>query len=67
MFGVYSVQIIIGSFALFFGSPSRLIYGYDCYGNTCGFDNSHIRMTLFKTGQPASSAIGLDLRDRPYD
>lgn len=49
--------IFIASFAFFVGSPLRLIYGSDSFGNTCGQRNDQMDQLTFS---------GLDMSDKPF-
>ncbi|XP_001604227.1 CTL-like protein 1 [Nasonia vitripennis] len=51
------LMILIAAFAFVYGSPIRLINGYDSFGNTCGVNNS-------KFG--AMELSGQDNSDKPY-
>ncbi|XP_044736972.1 choline transporter-like 1 isoform X2 [Chrysoperla carnea] len=53
--GFWFLMILIAAFAFVYGSPQRLINGYDSFGNTCGTKNS-------KIGQ--MKPTGLDMTDK---
>ncbi|XP_055348122.1 choline transporter-like 1 [Paramacrobiotus metropolitanus] len=58
VFLIFVIFLIVGGIlAAVFGSPFRLLYGHDSFGNVCGIFNDRIdNRTL----------TGLDLRDKPY-
>ncbi|XP_076278336.1 choline transporter-like protein 1 isoform X2 [Lasioglossum baleicum] len=51
-------MILIAAFALVYGSPLRLINGYDSFGNTCGMKNNPKFGSMELSGQ--------DTSDKPY-
>ncbi|KAJ8976180.1 hypothetical protein NQ317_002229 [Molorchus minor] len=52
------LMVVIAAFSFVYGSPIRIINGYDSFGNTCGT----------KTNKPMGNLTftGLDLSDKPY-
>ncbi|GLV34162.1 Choline transporter-like 1 [Carabus blaptoides fortunei] len=54
----WGVMILIAAFSFVYGSPIRLINGYDTFGNTCGKKHNQIRGNL--------ELSGMDTLDKPY-
>ncbi|XP_034935697.1 CTL-like protein 1 isoform X2 [Chelonus insularis] len=57
--GFWFLLIMIAAFALVYGSPMRLIYGYDSFGNTCGMKTNHPEIHEV-------DLYGLDNTDKPF-
>lgn len=53
----WGLLIFIAAFAFVIGDPTRLAYGQDSYGNTCGKQNEELGNMTFS---------GMDMTDRPY-
>jgi hypothetical protein len=51
-------QLFVAAFAIVYGNPLLLVYGYDSFGNICGKSNDE---------QPGGLLLsGLDMTHRPY-
>ncbi|GFU26037.1 CTL-like protein 1 [Nephila pilipes] len=58
IFGIFwGLLIFIAAFAIVIGNPTRLAYGQDSFGNTCGMKNEELGNMTFS---------GMDMTDRPY-
>ncbi|XP_035218189.1 CTL-like protein 1 [Stegodyphus dumicola] len=53
----WGLLIFIAAFAFVIGDPTRLAYGQDSFGNTCGMKNEELGNMTFS---------GMDMTDRPY-
>lgn len=53
----WGLLIFIAAFAFVIGDPTRLAYGQDSFGNTCGKQNEELGNMTFS---------GMDMTDRPY-
>jgi solute carrier family 44 protein 1 (choline transporter-like protein) len=54
------VLIFIATFAFIYGNPTRIINGYDSFGNTCGVKSNE------KFADLNSKASGISTIDKPY-
>ncbi|GFQ67947.1 CTL-like protein 1 [Trichonephila clavata] len=58
IFGIFwGLLIFVAAFAIVIGNPTRLAYGQDSFGNTCGMKNEELGNMTFS---------GMDMTDRPY-
>ncbi|GIX76664.1 choline transporter-like 1 [Caerostris darwini] len=58
IFGIFwGLLIFVAAFAIVIGNPTRLAYGQDSFGNTCGMKNEELGNMTFS---------GMDMTHRPY-